>query len=61
MIKGSVEFMLLFGAYPEEPEAQRGKRRIIVPAAWLATAFTVQSAVSDFQATQGHLADRLSP
>ena len=36
------------GAYPEEPEEQRARRRIVVAAFWLGGLFTLSSILSDF-------------
>ena len=42
--------MLSFGSYPEEPEAQRAKRRIIIAALWMGTILSVPSVPRDFGA-----------
>lgn len=49
-MKRLVDSMLSFGSYPEEPEAQRAKRRIIIAAFWMATILSVPSVLSDYSA-----------
>jgi adenylate cyclase len=46
------EYLLSFGAYPGEADTQRGKRRIVVGAAWVATLLTILTFLSDFNAGQ---------
>ena len=48
MMNRLVDSMLSFGSYPEEREAQRAKRRIIVAAMWMATILSVPGALADF-------------
>lgn len=49
-MKRLVDSMLSFGSYPEEPEAQRAKRRIIIAAFWMATILSVPAVLSDYSA-----------
>ncbi len=46
----TLEFLLSFGAYPEEPENQRAIRRIIVAGILLSNFATIPSVVSDLAA-----------
>lgn len=43
-----VDRLLSIGAYPDEPEEQRARRRIVVAAFWLGGSFTLVSIVNDF-------------
>ena len=49
-MKRLVDFMLSFGSYPEEPEAQTAKRRIIIAAIWMATLLSVPTVFTDYSA-----------
>ena len=46
------EWLLSFGAYPGESDTQRGKRRIMVGAIWLASLATLPWALVDIEARQ---------
>jgi adenylate cyclase len=45
VLRRLVDHMLSFGSYPGEPDSQRGKRRIIVAAIWMASILTVPTAL----------------
>lgn len=45
-----VDSMLSIGSYPEETETQRGKRRIIVAAIWMATFASIPTVLTDLDA-----------
>ena len=47
-----LEYLLSFGAYPGEPGTQRGKRRIMVGAIWLASLGTLPYIFADLEAGQ---------
>ena len=48
MFERLVDFLLRPGSYPEEPEEQRARRRIIVVAVWIASGFTVLNVLGDY-------------
>ena len=51
-VRRLAEWLLSFGAYPGESNTQRGKRRIMVGAIWLASLATVPWAIVDVDAGQ---------
>jgi adenylate cyclase len=48
VLRRTIDFSLSFGAFPGESESQRGRRRIIVAAFWLATVLTIPALVGYF-------------
>lgn len=49
-VKRLVDSMLSIGSYPEETEKQRGKRRVIVAAIWMATLVSIPTVLTELEA-----------
>jgi len=52
-LRPTVEWLLRFGAYPEETLEQRAKRRLYLAIAWIATVMTIPTVFEDLAA--GHV------
>ena len=48
--KGAVDKLLSIGAYPGESDSQRGRRRVMVGAIWMATLLTLPTLPGEFAA-----------